>query len=406
VSNNIRKLYIKKEDCCGCGACVNVCPQNSIYFKPDENGFLFPEVDMNNCIDCDLCETVCAFQNGIPLGRHAIKTYAAIHKNKNLLLPSSSGGVFSALAEIVFAKNGVVYGCAWDENLETEHICISSVKELHKLQGSKYVQSNIGKTFREAKAYLKNGKYVLFSGTPCQIAGLKSFLGKEYENLITAELVCHGVPNVAFFKSYIGWLENKLKGKIARFIFRDKSNWGMSCVGRVYLGNGEAREKIIYWPLDPYYSHFMYGHIYRESCYQCKYASTKRQGDFTLGDYWGIQKAHPEIDTNNGVSVLLVNSEKGLELVGKLQEYLYLTPSTFEQAALENGQLTKPIPQSDIRETVLSTWREGGFQAVADKFYKNNRKEIMRFHINRIIPKTIKSGIKKVLSLHNITKKW
>jgi coenzyme F420-reducing hydrogenase beta subunit len=400
MNDNIRKLYINKEDCCGCGACVNVCPQNSIIFKPDENGFLFPEVDMRDCINCDLCTKVCAFQSEVSSGREAIKTYVAIHKNNNLLLQSSSGGVFSAIAEIVFAKDGVVYGCAWDENLETRHICINSAKELYKLRESKYVQSNIGKSFREVQAYLKNGKYVLFSGTPCQIAGLKRFLGKEYENLITAELVCHGVPNVAFFKSYIGWLENKVKGKITDYTFRYKSKIGKA--GKVFFQRNEkTMEKVIYWPTDPYYSYFMYGHINRESCYECKYADAKRQGDFTMGDYWGIEKAHPEIDTQNGVSVLLVNTEKGIKLVEELKEYLYLTPSTFEQAALENVQLRQPIHKSNIRETILITWREGGFQAVADNFYKKNRKEIMEIHIKRIIPKPAKKLIKKLFGIEN-----
>lgn len=374
---------------------MNVCPQECIILVPDENGFLFPEVDMNNCIDCDLCISVCAFQNDVYCGSEVINTYAAVHKNNSVLLKSSSGGVFSALAEIIYKKEGIVCGCIWDENYEAKHICIGSTEDLHKMHGSKYVQSDVGKSFKKVKGYLKNGRDVLFSGTPCQIAGLKSFLGKEYENLITVDLVCHGVPNLIFYKGYLDWLENRFKGKVTAYTFRNKEKSGKT--GKVtYQHDGKSKEKIIEWPTDPYYSHYMYGHINRESCYKCKYASPKRQGDFTMGDYWGIQNAHPEIDADKGVSVLLVNSEKGVKLVEKLKEHLYLTPSTFEQAALENGQLIQPVSKSDIRETIFAIWREGGFQAVADAFYKENRKEIISFHIKRVIPRPAKSAIRKL----------
>lgn len=390
MGNIIRKLYTKKEDCCGCGACVNICPQNSISLKPDENGFLFPTVDMTNCIDCDLCRKVCAFQNEISSVRKPIKTYVAIHKNRNILLQSSSGGAFSALADIVLAKDGVIYGCAWNENLETEHVCISSAKDLHKLRGSKYVQSNIGKSFRNAKVYLTNGKLVLFSGTPCQIAGLKAYLGKEYDNLITVDLVCHGVPSAAFFKEYISHYEDRIKGKIQKYSFRESG----CCEGKIVYIKGQAlRKKRTHWRTDSFYEGFMNAKIYRESCYFCKYASDNRQGDFTLGDYWGVEKYHPEICNSNGVSLLLINTNKGLAYIDELENRLSLTESLFDNAKSENAQLQYPVTMPLERAQVFETWHTSGYKAVDRMFRRKNTLKILSFNIRRFILSPIKRRI-------------
>lgn len=375
---------------------MNICPTQAITMQTDEYGFVYPVINTELCIECELCETVCAYRN-IPVSNdEPLATYAAVNKDQSLLLTSSSGGIFGALASLVFEQNGLVFGSAWNTTLEPEHICIDKPADLNVLQGSKYVQSNINYTYAESKKYLEQGRTVLFTGTPCQIAGLKGYLGKDYENLITADIVCHGVPNIVFFKSYIGWLENKLKGKLTDYKFRDKSKLGISCVGKVcFHRSGKSREKIIYWSIDPYYSNFMYGHIYRESCYECKYAGAQRQGDFTMGDYWGVQRFHPEIETEKGVSVFLVNTEKGTELVSKLQEYLYLTPSTFEQASFRNEQLRQPISRRYEREIILKIWKDHGFEAVASDFYRRNKKKIIIHHIKTKIP----VGAKKIIKM-------
>jgi len=392
------ELFNTKKDCCGCASCANVCPKQAIKMEPDKDGFIYPIIDDGLCVDCGLCKKVCAFQNKPVTSEEPIATYAAINKNQTTLLNSSSGGLFGALAYITFEKNGVVFGCAWNANMEPEHICIDNPADMYKLHGSKYVQSDVKNTYVEAKKYLEQGRAVLYTGVPCHIAGFKSYLGRDYKNLITADLICHGVPNVAFFKGYITWLEQKLKSKIKEFKFRDKSNGRMDCVGKVtFQKDGKTKDKIIYWPVDYYYNYFMYGYIYRESCYECNYAGGNRQGDFTMGDYWGIEKAHPEIDANGGVSVLLVNSEKGMMLIEKLSEHLTLTFSTFEQARVENGQLRRPVIKSDKREAILKTWFYGGYQAVADEFYKQNKKQIIVFNMKKIIPRPFKKGIKKLL---------
>lgn len=390
-------LFDKKEKCCCCAACMNICPTRAITINSDADGFKFPEINDDLCVECSLCNKVCAFQN-IPIsGNDPIATYVAINKNSDVLSSSASGGIFSALASIVLEKNGIVFGSAYNENMEPEHICVDNLQEIKKLQGSKYVQSNINTTYSEAKKYLKSDRWVLFTGTPCQIAGLKSFLGNDYNKLITADIICHGVPNAEFFEGYINYLEDKLKGMVIDLKFRDKSKgWG-HIEKVIYEKNGILKEKLIR-PFNSYYhSYFLNGDILRESCYECKYACNSRVGDFTMGDYWGIEKVHPEIITNEGVSVLLVNSKKGIGLIDDLSKYLQLTESIFEQARIQNGPLNRPNAKREKRDIILNTWREGGYKAVADEYFMNNKKRIILSRGKMLIPHSIKKHLKRIL---------
>lgn len=389
------KLFKKKIDCCGCAACMNICPKKAITMKTDLDGFAFPEINKDLCIECGLCNKVCAFQNVSVPNKEPLKTYVAINKKKDVLLNSASGGLFAALAFLIFEKNGIVFGCAYNENMKPEHVCVENPLDMKKIQGSKYVQSDINTSYSEVKKHLNDGRWVLFTGTPCQIAGLKSFLGKDYHNLITADLVCHGVPGTAFFEDYIKYMEEKLKGKVIDFKFRDKSKgWGLN--GKVvYKKNGKIFEKSVPTITSYYYRYFLKGDIYRENCYECKYACSSRVGDFTIGDYWGIEKAHPEIETKNGVSVLLVNSEKGVGLIEELEKYVDLTESSFELAKQQNGQLNRPTAKSNKREEILRTWREGGYDAVTEEYYRVNKISIWKSKIKMMIPLSIRKFFKR-----------
>ncbi|HWQ43461.1 MAG TPA: Coenzyme F420 hydrogenase/dehydrogenase, beta subunit C-terminal domain [Desulfosporosinus sp.] len=391
------EVFKTKKDCCGCTACMSICPKQSITMQPDEDGFVYPVVNADLCVECGLCRKVCAFQNISVTADEPLATYAAINKNLSVLAASASGGIFAALASITFEKNGVVFGCAFTNDMEPEHICVDNPTDMLRLQGSKYVQSSINTTFAEAKQYLEQGRVVLYIGTPCQIAGLKSYLCKDYENLITADIICHGVPSAAFFKGYIKHLEGKLKGNIIDFKFRDKSKgWGL--MGKVvYEKNRVVQEEFIPPITSSYYSYFLKGDIYRENCYECQYASGNRQGDFTMGDYWGVEKAHPEVESRNGVSVLLVNSAKGMALIEKLRSHLDLTQSTFEQAREQNEQLRQPTAKSYKREAILKTWREGGYKALAVQYYRSNKKQIVLFKTKMLVPQPVKKLIEKLV---------
>lgn len=389
--------FEEKKDCCGCTACMNICPTQAITMKPDEDGFVFPKIDNDACIECGKCLKVCAYQN-IPVSENEpLTTYVAINKSKDVLSYSASGGIFGALANLIFERNGVVFGCAYNEEMEPKHICVENPLDIKKIQGSKYVQSDINTTYSQVEKYLNEGRWALYTGTPCQIAGLKSYLGKDFEKLITADIICHGVPSADFFKGYIKHLEEKSKGKIIDFKFRDKSKgWGK--IGKViYKKNDKTLEKVITPNTSYYYNYFLKGYIYRENCYECKYACGSREGDFTMGDYWGVEKVHPEVKTRNGVSVLLVNSKKGIALVDELSKYLNLTKSTFEQARKHNGQLNKPTAKSEKRDIIFKAWREGGYKAVAKQYYEDNKWDFRLRGIKGLIPTSVKKQVKKVI---------
>lgn len=389
------KLFDKKEECSGCGACVQICPEKAIEMKPDEYGFVFPEINNDICIECGLCIKVCPFKRKRE-DKKPLLTFAAQNKDKDILSKSASGGIFGALAVYVLNDEGVVFGCTLNESFKTEHISVDKINEIYKLQGSKYVQSDTKDTFKKAKKFLDEQKTVLFSGTPCQIDGLKSFLGKDYERLITVELICHGVPSETFFKSYIEWKEKTNDYKIKNFIFRDKIKNGMGLKSKIYFenDNGKFTEEIAY--ANEYYLFFyIHGDISRESCYVCPYACGNRPGDITIGDYWGIEKAHPQVNTDNGISVVLVNNEKGKKIIPNLN--LELTESDFEKATPDNRCLYKPTEYGENRDKILEIFIKDGAESVNDYFKKLIKSKRKFLKIKRIFPESLKKRIKKLI---------
>lgn len=324
-------LCFDKSTCCGCGACKTICPKLAISMEKDEYGFIYPNINRSLCIECHLCEKVCAFKNMKVSNKKPIQSYIGINKDSKDLFRSASGGAFSAIAKAILDKNGVVIGCSWNDELNPQHIMIDNYENLYKLQGSKYVQSDAEKIFKETKKILNNNGRVFFTGTPCQVAELKKYLGKEYDQLLTADLICHGVPNVDFFSSYKKWFENKKKCKILNVNFRDKDIIGWGSVGSITFHKKNKIEKqAIFYTEDPYYYLFEYGFILRDSCYNCKYACSDRKGDLTIGDFWGVQKYYPELDRSKGISALLVNTNKGQEVIDQITDYISVIPTKYE----------------------------------------------------------------------------
>ncbi|MDD2371388.1 MAG: Coenzyme F420 hydrogenase/dehydrogenase, beta subunit C-terminal domain [Firmicutes bacterium] len=389
-------VYNEKNKCCGCEACRDVCPTTAIKMVPDKYGFIYPVIDQNVCIDCGLCKKVCAFQFVEISNNEPLTVYAGINKNRNSIINSSSGGLFSALASITIKNNGIVYGCAWSEDMQAEHICTDKLEDLHKIQGSKYVQSNMTNIYKNVKKQLINGRKVLFTGVPCQIAALNKFLDKEYVNLITADVICHGVPNQIYFKDYIRNLESTLNGKIINMNFRDKSN-GWSLLAKISYKKGDKLlNKKIPNSESYYYKQFLNGDIYRDSCYECKYAGGTRQGDFTMGDFWGVEKFHSKLNTKNGVSILLVNSVKAGKLIDDIKEYMELTKSTFTKVKKDNGQLNSPNDISVVREDLLELWLKEGPEGLVKK-YKTGILEKSKNIIRTYLPFVVKDKLKRII---------
>ena len=306
-----------KSECCGCEACFNACPVKCITMKSDEEGFLYPHIDARACIDCKKCESICPVINTKTIANELQEGYAAVNTKLTDRLISSSGGIFIAIASRILDEGGVVVGCAFSEDCKkANHIIIKEKQQLKKLLGSKYLQSNIQNIYADVKFQLKSCKKVLFSGTPCQVAGLKSFLNKQYNNLICIDLICHGVPSPLLWSDNIEYIENKKSVKITNVNFRSKKYGGASSYGVLYQGD----TKILYRSKkqDPYFQFFLRNLSLRPSCYACAFKGISRNSDITLGDFWGINDYAPHLEDGNGVSIVIIHSKAGKSVFEEL----------------------------------------------------------------------------------------
>lgn len=390
MDREIPILYVKKKDCCACGACLNVCPKQAISMVEDTFGFRYPQIDEKLCVRCRRCKQVCAFQNS-KVENSPVKVFAGVAKDENLRKTSASGGIFAAIAKKALQEGVVVYGAELQPDFSVKHVGINAVDELLKLQGSKYTQSDIGRTYSKVKEYLKLGNKVLFSGTPCQIDGLYGYLGKDNKNLVTVDIICHGVPSNKMLKDYI----KSLGQDVSNFVFRDKSiGWGIN--GSAFV-NG--KKKCIWQSSSSYLYYFTKGWIYRENCYQCKYTCKHRPADITLGDYWGIEKQHPEYlgkdgwDESKGISVIIANTIQGMNLLSKMNGTIEMKESTFEKAASGNNQLKHPS-EPGKRAEVLNLYAEGDWKALELRYKKNIGWGYYISQIKSLIPNKLKRILK------------
>lgn len=387
--NNINKYTI----CAGCRCCEKICPVEAIEMKENQEGFLEPVVNEEKCISCGLCLKRCPQINKTGIEETKQKAYAVQNKNEEDLKRSSSGGVFIALAKSIINQNGIVYGAAYDENLKVSHIRVENIEGLKLLQGSKYVQSDTLDTFEQAKKDLDTDKKVLFSGTPCQIAGLMQYLGKKYENLYTIDIVCHGVPSKKLFEKYKKSLETKENSTIDQFDFRDKSEKGWGLNLKIKYKNEKITKKASCF--DSYYRSFLAGNTYRRCCYDCKYANLDRIGDITIADYWGIEKVNSKIDAKKGVSAVIVNSNKGQEIFEDIQKYIIAEETSIESVTKENLNLRRPTPLPSIRKNI--------YNLIDNKSYEHYERENLHFKISlkdiikQSMPTKLKAAIKKTL---------
>ena len=354
---NVNNTVEKK--CCGCGACVQICPQKCIALVENDRGFLVPKVDEKKCINCGLCKKICPeITEKIDLNK-VNKAYAAIIKDTEQHKKSTSGGIFYILAKKILQEGGVVFGAVWTNVDEVSHIAVEKVHDLIKLSQSKYVQSNTKNTFIETQKCLQENKKVLYSGTACQIAGLKNYLGKDYQNLYTVEIACHGVPSQGVFKKYIKWRENQVNSKMVEYSFRnrDKHPGGEHYKAKAKFINGKTKYYSIY--KDPYYSAFLNGITLRETCYECKYKNEDRISDFTLGDFWGIEKEKKKFPAYYGCSAVLINTEKAEKLFEKVKNEIICeqvdknaiyshNKSLISSCSKKNKEIFKNINEDDI----------------------------------------------------------
>ncbi len=391
LSSSVKHINICDSNCCGCGACLNICPKGAISMKKNKAGFIYPCIDKDKCINCGLCERVCNYRKQSENdNNHMVKSYASCTLNKDIIINSASGGIFAQIASNILKNDGIVYGAAL-EKINGIWFChhkrVNDLKGLTQLQGSKYVQSNIENTYSLAKKDLNDGKTVLFSGTPCQISGLYGYLnGKKYDNLYTIDIICHGVPSNDLFNEYLSFLENKYKKKIVDFKFRDKSKkWGLYF--KILFDDGSFEVMPAYQ--SSYYQLFLDSDTYRENCYSCPYSNLKRPGNISIGDYWGISEEYPEyvkdkkIDEKYGISCLIVNNTHGNELIEKFSDNLSMLDSDVQKIVKHNHQLSHPSISKGNRKKVYNLLENHCYNELSS-YYKR------RYFIKNIIKKVIK----------------
>lgn len=332
----MEKICDKKE-CTGCSACYNVCPKKAITMEEEKLGHIYPKIDYEKCINCKLCQKICPSNKNIEL-RKPTKAYAMKSKNEEIRYRSTSGGAATIFALNVLNKNGVVYGANNIENGRFDFIRINKVEDLEKIKGSKYVQCYINDIFKNVKEDLNNNLQVLFVGTPCQVSGLKSFLCKDYDNLITVDLICHGVPSQRLLMNEIEETVEDVS-KIDKVLFRTQEKSGYNL--NLYEGGKLKISKEMVESC--YYKGFMNALFYRESCYNCKYAHQNRVSDITIGDFWGLSKESKLYkDRQKGVSLLLPITEKGMNFIRECKNDMEIEERNIEEAIEGNSQLRHP----------------------------------------------------------------
>lgn len=322
----------EKSRCCGCEACRSVCPKQCISMRTDKEGFLYPEVNLSECIDCKLCEKVCPVLHPIASTEEPM-VFAGINNDTQIRLQSSSGGIFTLIAESVLQKGGVVFGARFDENWKVVHGYTETVEGLARFRGSKYVQSYIGESFLQAKKFLDEGREVLFSGTPCQIAGLKNFLRRSYQHLLTVDVVCHGVPSPKVWQKYLEesvckayYIKERKHSfsfaeKICNINFRSKEKGWKKYNVEIEYKNG--KKDITPFTEHLYMNVFLSNLSLRPSCYACSAKIPYVQSDITLADFWGVDSLKPEIDDDKGCGLILINNERAFSLLRNLDCQLF-----------------------------------------------------------------------------------
>ena len=371
-----------KEKCVGCKSCEQSCPKHCISMVENKEGFWYPSVDEKSCIECKVCLKKCPVENTEFHRNEPHKVWAWRNKNDVDIMRSASGGAADSAAKTVLQMGGVVYGAAYDEQLAVSHIEVTDEAEREKLQSSKYVQSDPKDSYSKVKQHLAEGRIVLFTGTPCQIAGLYAFLDGDQENLYTVDLICHGVPSPKFFKKYLEYQNKQTAGRVIYFNFRskDKRGWGTQYLLKAKTKT-KTKIKTKALSLDRYGKHFMDGGCYRESCYQCAYAEMNRVADLTVGDFWGIAKSHPKFNSPKGVSCVFVNTEKGQKLFETRTPLAEIEKTTLEEAMARQGNLVKPSFRPEYRNSF--------YKDIDEKWF------IERLHVGLQIKERIKIFIPK-----------
>ena len=389
-------VHDKKEDCCGCTACMNICPVRAITMVPDEEGFLYPVIDEEKCIHCNMCRKTCDF-----VKKHDWQSmkqpeaYAAKMKSDKERAASQSGGMFAALSEAVLDMGGVVYGAGFDSNWDVVHQRAVSKKERDAMRGSKYVQSRMENNFEKVIADLRSGKYVLFSGTHCQCTGLKSLLEMKRintEKLFLVDIICHGVPSPKVYQAFREFMARKHHGKLEGFKFRNKKFGWHHTVESTYI-NGREYDSTLYSSI------FYSDNALREACYQCPYKNVNQLSDITIGDFWGIEKWAPDFDDGQGVSLALIHTGGGKTLFAHARGILAVRNSQIQDCI--QPCLQRPMNRPFTRKQFWNDFQQKSFEYVLSHYttdygWRNKTKKGIKKVLKAILPQNAIVALKKI----------
>ena len=347
----------EKTSCCGCGACAQTCPRGCITMKPDAEGFLYPTVQLSACVHCNACNQVCPMELKMPQSASNVPAFAAYATDSDIRQSSSSGGIFSLIAQRILEQGGVIFGAAFDEDFSVRHQMVASTESLNALRGSKYVQSRTEDTFRNAEILLKSGKMVLFTGVACQIAGLKAFLHRDYPNLYTMDVLCHGVPSPAIWKAYLSD-QCRIHGSSVKSVsFREKSTGWKQFSMKISFENGKTYCQS--HDEDAFMRLFLENICLRPACHSCRFKAFPRASDLTLGDAWGIDDVLPEMDDDFGTSVVLINSEKGQWMLDQVEACMVCKPESMDRLLPETADSRRPVSPHPRRSLLFRAAKRG-----------------------------------------------
>ena len=357
-----------KSKCYGCSACASACPQNAINMAADKQGFLYPQIEESKCVECGKCRSICPAEKAIKQNENEPKVYAVKAVSESARMASSSGGVFTVVSDKILQKCGIIYGAGFDGDFVAYHKRAANEEDRDGLKGSKYVASELRDTLSQVKKDLENDSNVLFTGTSCQIAGLKEYLGGEYEKLYLIDLVCHGTPSPKVFEDYKKYLEKKYKSKIRNLTFRYKykdKKYGLSTQAmKVEFTNGKIYKA--HYSQDPYYSLFLNNYILRPSCYTCKFANFNKPADITLGDFWKVEKTMPSFQDWKGISLVIVHTEKGREIFNEIKNDVAYEASNTRDCI--QSPLIRPSKYPEYYQEFWKDYFRKGFKYVAKKY--------------------------------------
>lgn len=390
---------LPQKKCSGCGACVQVCPRTALLLKPNYEGFLYPAVDSSVCVECRICEKTCPVLSENKSEKFSQrKSYAAFCNDEKIRFESSSGGLFSVLAGKIAGDGGIVFGAEFDSDFSVKLGFADSRQDISRFTGSKYVQARTEQTFKQCRNFLEEGKKVLYTGTPCQIAGLKSFLRKEYENLFTVDVICHGTPSPELWQKYIKYREKKSASRTVKTAFRRKNDgWKQYSLSFTFANDSEYCRSL---GRDKYLQLFLKDNALRESCYDCSFRGDNHKSDITLADFWGIENILPEFFDDKGTSLVIIQNEKGKNLLESVKNDLRLERTDFYKSVSFNPSYFKSVKRSKRRDLFYKNFNKHGI----DYLYRRFAKESLLHRTKLFIKRAVLFCAKKLIGKENASK--